>query len=71
MPTTELAARLSKMNLTEALDGYPGYGKYEHAYSNSMPLYKRAVQLIKQSAYRCHQLLTLPHVSLVSYARPV
>jgi hypothetical protein len=59
MPTTEGGLDF-KMNLTEALDGYPGH---EHAYP-IMPLYKDAVQLIAQSGINYTPTL------LVSYGGP-
>ncbi|MEP6571891.1 MAG: amidohydrolase family protein [Gemmatimonadota bacterium] len=59
MPTTEGGLDF-KMNLTEALDGYPGH---EHSYP-IMPLYKDAVQLIAQSGINYTPTL------LVSYGGP-
>src|SRR5256885_12993240 len=59
MPTTEGGLDF-KMNLTEALDGYPGH---EHAYP-IMPLHKDAVQLIAQSGINYTPTL------LVSYGGP-
>jgi Tol biopolymer transport system component/imidazolonepropionase-like amidohydrolase len=59
MPTTEGGLDF-KMNLTEALDGYPGH---EHSYP-IMPLYRDAVQLIAQSG------ITYTPTLLVSYGGP-
>jgi len=59
MPTIEGGLDF-KMNLTEALDGYPGH---EHSYP-IMPLYKDAVQLIAQSG------ITYTPTLLVSYGGP-
>jgi Tol biopolymer transport system component/imidazolonepropionase-like amidohydrolase len=59
MPTTEGGLDF-KMNLTEALDGYPGH---EHSYP-IMPLYKDAVQFIAQSGINYTPTL------LVSYGGP-
>src|SRR3989442_14311975 len=60
MPTTEGGLDF-KMNLTEALDGYPGH---EHSYP-IMPLYSDDVQLIAQSG------ITYTPTLLVSYGGPV
>ena len=59
MPTTEGGLDF-KMNLTEALDGYPGH---EHSYP-IMPLYQDAVQFIAQSG------ITYTPTLLVSYGGP-
>ncbi|HWH04295.1 MAG TPA: amidohydrolase family protein [Gemmatimonadales bacterium] len=59
MPTTEGGLDF-KMNLTEALDGYPGH---EHSYP-IMPLYNDAVQLIAQSGINYNPTL------LVNYGGP-
>jgi Tol biopolymer transport system component/imidazolonepropionase-like amidohydrolase len=59
MPTTEGGLDF-KMNLTEALDGYPGH---EHSYPIT-PLYRDAVQLIAQSG------ITYTPTLLVSYGGP-
>jgi hypothetical protein len=59
MPTTEGGLDF-KMNLTEALDGYPGH---EHSYP-IMPLYTDDVQLIAQSG------ITYTPTLLVSYGGP-
>ncbi|HET7790974.1 MAG TPA: amidohydrolase family protein [Gemmatimonadales bacterium] len=59
MPTTEGGLDY-KMNLTEALDGYPGH---EHAYPIT-PLFKDNVQLIAQSGINYNPTL------LVSYGGP-
>ncbi|HEY6807588.1 MAG TPA: amidohydrolase family protein, partial [Gemmatimonadales bacterium] len=59
MPTTEGGLDF-KMNLTEALDGYPGH---EHSYP-LMPLYNDAVQLIAQSGINYNPTL------LVNYGGP-
>src|SRR3989475_12657448 len=59
MPTTEEGLDF-KMNLTEALDGYPGH---EHSYP-IMPLYSDDVQLIAQSG------ITYTPTLLVSYGGP-
>ncbi|PYP72499.1 MAG: amidohydrolase [Gemmatimonadetes bacterium] len=59
MPTTEGGLDF-KMNLTEALDGYPGH---EHSYP-IMPLYSDDVQLIAQSG------ITYTPTLLVSYGGP-
>ena len=59
MPTTEGGLDF-KMNLTEALDGYPGH---EHSYP-LMPLYQDAVQFIAQSGIAYTPTL------LVSYGGP-
>ena len=59
MPTTEGGLDF-KMNLTEALDGYPGH---EHSYP-IMPLYRDAVQFIAQSQINYNPTL------LVNYGGP-
>jgi hypothetical protein len=59
MPTTEGGLDF-KLNLTEALDGYPGH---EHSYP-IMPLYQDAVGLIAQSG------ITYTPTLLVSYGGP-
>ncbi|MGH7537880.1 MAG: amidohydrolase family protein [Gemmatimonadales bacterium] len=59
MPTTEGGLDF-KMNLTEALDGYPGH---EHSYP-LMPLYQDAVGLLAQSG------ITYTPTLLVNYGGP-
>jgi imidazolonepropionase-like amidohydrolase len=59
MPTTEGGLDF-KMNLTEALDGYPGH---EHSYP-LMPLYQDAVGLVAQSG------ITYTPTLLVNYGGP-